>query len=165
MNIHLSLTPLISLMAGILILLMPKLLELHRGVYLIIIGLVACSCVGAMAHQLSRRQNMPECDIDRPLPAAWFEKNASTQCKVPVRRILRLLKLTSAGLRRGCQSRWRSTEVCIVRRRSAWKLHPPVSPRFSDTYKNHAHSAAANITWVNARKSPAQRGQRHVGVT
>lgn len=40
MNIHLSLTPLISLIAGILILLMPKLLNFIIAIYLIVIGLV-----------------------------------------------------------------------------------------------------------------------------
>jgi hypothetical protein len=39
-NIHLSLTPLISLIAGILILLMPKLLNFIVAIYLILIGLV-----------------------------------------------------------------------------------------------------------------------------
>ncbi|HEY9022778.1 MAG TPA: DUF3096 domain-containing protein [Burkholderiaceae bacterium] len=40
MNIHLSLTPLISLIAGILVLLMPKLLPYIVGFYLIAIGLI-----------------------------------------------------------------------------------------------------------------------------
>ena len=40
MNIHLSLTPLISLVAGILILLMPKLLNYIIAVYLIVVGVV-----------------------------------------------------------------------------------------------------------------------------
>ena len=40
MNIHLSLTPLISLIAGILILVMPKLLNLIVAVYLIAIGVI-----------------------------------------------------------------------------------------------------------------------------
>jgi hypothetical protein len=40
MNLHLSLTPLISLMAGILILVMPKLLNFIVAVYLIVIGLI-----------------------------------------------------------------------------------------------------------------------------
>ena len=39
-NIHLSLTPLISLIAGILILVMPKLLNFIVAIYLILIGLV-----------------------------------------------------------------------------------------------------------------------------
>jgi hypothetical protein len=39
-NIHLSLTPLISLFAGILILVMPKLLNFIVAVYLILIGLI-----------------------------------------------------------------------------------------------------------------------------
>ncbi len=40
MNIHLSLTPLISLVAGILILIMPKLLNMIVAVYLIAIGVI-----------------------------------------------------------------------------------------------------------------------------
>jgi len=40
MNIHLSLAPLISLIAGILILVMPKLLNFIVAVYLILIGLI-----------------------------------------------------------------------------------------------------------------------------
>ena len=40
MDIHLSLTPLISLIAGILILVMPKLLNFIIAIYLIAIGLI-----------------------------------------------------------------------------------------------------------------------------
>lgn len=40
MNLHLSLTPLISLVAGILILIMPKLLNFIVAIYLIVIGLI-----------------------------------------------------------------------------------------------------------------------------
>ncbi|MFA6178744.1 MAG: DUF3096 domain-containing protein [Methylophilaceae bacterium] len=40
MNLHLSLTPLVSLVAGILILLMPRLLNFIVAIYLIIIGLI-----------------------------------------------------------------------------------------------------------------------------
>ena len=40
MNIHLSLTPLVSLLAGILILVMPKLLHYIVAIYLIVIGLI-----------------------------------------------------------------------------------------------------------------------------
>jgi len=40
LNIHLSLTPLISLVAGILILVMPKLLNFIVAIYLIAIGLI-----------------------------------------------------------------------------------------------------------------------------
>ncbi len=40
MNLHATLTPLISLIAGILILIMPKLLNFIVAIYLIIIGLV-----------------------------------------------------------------------------------------------------------------------------
>ncbi len=40
MNIELSLTPLVSLAAGILILVMPKMLNRIVAVYLIVIGLI-----------------------------------------------------------------------------------------------------------------------------
>lgn len=40
MNFHLSLTPLISLIAGVLILVMPKLLNYIVAFYLIAVGLI-----------------------------------------------------------------------------------------------------------------------------
>ena len=40
MNIHLSLGPLIALIAGILILIVPKLLNFIVAIYLILIGLI-----------------------------------------------------------------------------------------------------------------------------
>ena len=40
MNIHLALTPLIALIAGILVLVMPKLLNYIVAIYLIAIGLI-----------------------------------------------------------------------------------------------------------------------------
>jgi hypothetical protein len=40
MNIHLTLAPIVSLLAGILILVMPRLLNYIVAVYLIIIGLL-----------------------------------------------------------------------------------------------------------------------------
>ncbi len=40
MNIHLSLGPLISLIAGILILIMPRLLNYIVAIYLILIGII-----------------------------------------------------------------------------------------------------------------------------
>ena len=40
MNIHLGLTPLVSLLAGILILIMPRLLNFIVAVYLIVIGII-----------------------------------------------------------------------------------------------------------------------------
>ena len=40
MNIHLGLAPLVSLLAGILILIMPKLLNYIVALYLILIGLI-----------------------------------------------------------------------------------------------------------------------------
>jgi hypothetical protein len=40
MNLHLTLGPLISLIAGILILIMPRLLNYIVAIYLIIIGLI-----------------------------------------------------------------------------------------------------------------------------
>ena len=48
MNIHLGLTPLISLLAGILILVMPRLLNYIVAIYLILIGLVGLFGAGAM---------------------------------------------------------------------------------------------------------------------
>jgi hypothetical protein len=40
MNVHLSLAPLVSLVAGILILVMPKLLNYIIAIYLIVIGII-----------------------------------------------------------------------------------------------------------------------------
>lgn len=48
MNIHLGLTPLISLLAGILILVMPRLLNHIVAIYLIVIGMVGVFGAGAM---------------------------------------------------------------------------------------------------------------------
>ncbi len=47
MNLHLSLTPLISLIAGILVLIMPRLLNYIVAIYLIVIGLVGLFGTGA----------------------------------------------------------------------------------------------------------------------
>lgn len=46
MNIHISLAPLVSLIAGILILLMPRLLNFIVAIYLIVIGLIGLFGVG-----------------------------------------------------------------------------------------------------------------------
>ena len=43
MNITLGLTPLVSLLAGILILIMPRLLNFIVAIYLIIIGIIGLS--------------------------------------------------------------------------------------------------------------------------
>jgi len=48
MNIHLSAGPLVSLLAGILILVMPKLLNYIVAIYLIVIGLIGLFGVGAL---------------------------------------------------------------------------------------------------------------------
>lgn len=48
MNINLALTPLISLLAGILILVMPKLLNFIVAIYLIVIGLVGLFGAGTL---------------------------------------------------------------------------------------------------------------------
>jgi len=40
MNLHLSLTPLVSLIAGVLILVVPRLLNYIVALYLIIVGLI-----------------------------------------------------------------------------------------------------------------------------
>ena len=48
MNLHLGLTPLISLLAGILILLVPRLLNYVVAIYLIAVGLIGILGAGAM---------------------------------------------------------------------------------------------------------------------
>jgi hypothetical protein len=48
MTIHLGLTPLISLIAGILILAMPKLLNFIVAIYLIAVGLIGIFGLGAL---------------------------------------------------------------------------------------------------------------------
>ena len=48
MNINLSLTPIISLLAGILILVMPKLLNFIVAIYLIAIGLIGLLGAGSI---------------------------------------------------------------------------------------------------------------------
>ena len=48
MNVHLSAGPLVSLLAGILILVMPRLLNYIVAVYLIVIGLIGLFGVGAL---------------------------------------------------------------------------------------------------------------------
>ena len=48
MNLNLALTPLISLLAGILILIMPKLLNFIVAIYLIVIGLVGLFGTGTL---------------------------------------------------------------------------------------------------------------------
>ena len=48
MNLHLGLTPLISLLAGILILIMPKLLNFIVAIYLIAIGLIGLFGAGGL---------------------------------------------------------------------------------------------------------------------
>ncbi len=48
MNIHLGLAPIISLLAGILILAMPRLLNYIVAIYLIVIGLIGLFGAGGM---------------------------------------------------------------------------------------------------------------------
>jgi threonine/homoserine efflux transporter RhtA len=48
MNLHLSLAPLISVLAGILILVQPKLLNYIVAIYLIVIGLIELFGVGGL---------------------------------------------------------------------------------------------------------------------
>ena len=48
MNLNLSLTPLISLLAGILILAMPRLLNYIVAIYLIVVGLIGLFGVSGM---------------------------------------------------------------------------------------------------------------------
>lgn len=47
MNLHLTLAPLIALIAGILILVMPRLLNFIVAIYLIVIGLIGVFGTGA----------------------------------------------------------------------------------------------------------------------
>jgi hypothetical protein len=48
MNVHLGLAPIISLVAGVLILAMPRLLDYVVAVYLILIGLIGLFGAGQM---------------------------------------------------------------------------------------------------------------------
>ncbi|MEO7401268.1 MAG: DUF3096 domain-containing protein [Polaromonas sp.] len=48
MNLHLSIGPIVSLIAGILILLMPRLLNYIVAIYLIVMGLIGLFGAGAM---------------------------------------------------------------------------------------------------------------------
>lgn len=48
MNLHLSIGPVVSLIAGILILIMPRLLNFIVAVYLIIIGLLGLFGTGTL---------------------------------------------------------------------------------------------------------------------
>ena len=48
MNLHLGLTPIISLLAGILILVMPRLLNYIVAIYLIVIGLIGLLGAGSL---------------------------------------------------------------------------------------------------------------------
>lgn len=48
MNLHLVLTPLISLLAGILILVVPRLLNYIVAIYLILVGLIGLFGAGQM---------------------------------------------------------------------------------------------------------------------
>jgi len=48
MNINLSLTPLVSLLAGILILVMPKMLSYIVAVYLLLVGLIGLFGIGSL---------------------------------------------------------------------------------------------------------------------
>ena len=48
MNLHLGLTPIISLIAGILILVVPRMLNYIVAIYLIVIGLIGLVGAGQM---------------------------------------------------------------------------------------------------------------------
>jgi DUF3096 family protein len=50
MNLHLSIAPLVALVAGILILVMPKLLNYIIALYLIVIGLLGLFGTGGSIH-------------------------------------------------------------------------------------------------------------------
>jgi hypothetical protein len=55
MNINLSLAPVVSLIAGILILVMPRLLNYIIALYLIVIGLLGLFGAGGSFHSLHFR--------------------------------------------------------------------------------------------------------------
>ena len=55
MNINLSLAPIVSLIAGILILVMPRLLNYIIALYLIVIGLIGLFGGGGSFHSLHFR--------------------------------------------------------------------------------------------------------------
>ena len=73
MNIHLGLAPLISLLAGILIFIVPRLLNYIVAVYLIVIGLIGLSGAGqgALRRHLGRR---PPVGLGSPL-LDGFDRN------------------------------------------------------------------------------------------
>ena len=48
MNLHLTIGPLVSLIAGVLILVMPRLLNYIVAIYLILIGLIGLFGTGAL---------------------------------------------------------------------------------------------------------------------
>lgn len=48
MNLHVSLTPIVSLIAGILILVAPRLLNYIVAIYLIVIGLIGLFGAGSL---------------------------------------------------------------------------------------------------------------------
>ena len=48
MNLHLSLTPIVSLIAGILILVAPRMLNFIVAIYLIVIGLIGLFGTGSL---------------------------------------------------------------------------------------------------------------------
>ena len=48
MNLAVSIGPIVSLIAGILILLIPRLLNYIVAIYLIVIGLIGLFCVGSI---------------------------------------------------------------------------------------------------------------------
>jgi hypothetical protein len=50
MNIHLSLAPLVSLIAGVLILIVPRLLNYIVAIYLIVMGLIGLFGLGNIVH-------------------------------------------------------------------------------------------------------------------
>ncbi len=55
MNINLSLAPIVSLIAGILILIMPRLLNYIIALYLIVIGIIGLFGTGGSFHALHFR--------------------------------------------------------------------------------------------------------------
>jgi hypothetical protein len=71
MNIQLSLAPLVSLIAGILILIMPRLLNYIVAVYLIVIGLIGLFGAGNFNPRWNRQWELSAIRAHHHLGSLW----------------------------------------------------------------------------------------------
>jgi hypothetical protein len=74
MSVSLSIGPLISLIAGILILIVPRLLNYIVAIYLIIIG-----GLGLLGHANTRVATEPPAAATKAPPPAWFAPPGSSR--------------------------------------------------------------------------------------